>query len=241
MADEQKSTGSTSSEPPFQNVKVHRGMEVLLVKAALDPPFLEDLVRHRSKVAFAAQVQLSEEERRILDSVPEPQLRQMAASIRIPPEKADQLRKNLSGPGIVEYALILGVVGAIVIAGGTSSGGHIEGIFNTISGEISKAPSAEKAEVKSNFSGKPFDEAVGLMGVETGFSVQILSPESLDRKRRITVNTSGMTLSHALRAICLETGAPNFKVEMREMDGQKVIITFTDMRKPDPDPAGTRR
>ncbi len=43
------------------------------------------------------------------------------------------------GQGLVEYALIIGLIAVVAIAALTASGGSIKSIFGTISGELSKA------------------------------------------------------------------------------------------------------
>lgn len=43
------------------------------------------------------------------------------------------------GQGLVEYALIIGLIAVVAIAALTASGGSISTIFNTISGKLSSA------------------------------------------------------------------------------------------------------
>ncbi|MDN5279860.1 MAG: Flp/Fap pilin component [Clostridiales bacterium] len=43
------------------------------------------------------------------------------------------------GQGLVEYALIIGLIAVVAIAALTASGGSISSIFNTISGKLSDA------------------------------------------------------------------------------------------------------
>lgn len=43
------------------------------------------------------------------------------------------------GQGLVEYALIIGLIAVVAIAALTASGGSISSIFNTISGKLSSA------------------------------------------------------------------------------------------------------
>jgi pilus assembly protein Flp/PilA len=43
------------------------------------------------------------------------------------------------GQGLVEYALIIGLIAVVAIAALTASGGSISSIFNTISGKLSTA------------------------------------------------------------------------------------------------------
>ncbi|GAB4275325.1 MAG: hypothetical protein Kow0029_16330 [Candidatus Rifleibacteriota bacterium] len=45
------------------------------------------------------------------------------------------------GQGLVEYALIIGLIAVVAIAALTASGGSISSIFNTISGKLSSAES----------------------------------------------------------------------------------------------------
>ncbi|MBF0499915.1 MAG: Flp family type IVb pilin [Candidatus Riflebacteria bacterium] len=43
------------------------------------------------------------------------------------------------GQGLVEYALIIGLIAVVAIAALTASGGSISSIFGTISGKLSNA------------------------------------------------------------------------------------------------------
>ena len=49
--------------------------------------------------------------------------------------------KEEEGQGLVEYALIIGLIAVVAIAALTASGGSISTIFNTISGKLSSAQS----------------------------------------------------------------------------------------------------
>jgi len=44
-----------------------------------------------------------------------------------------------NGQGLVEYALIIGLIAVVAIAALTASGGSIKGIFNTISSKLDAA------------------------------------------------------------------------------------------------------
>jgi pilus assembly protein Flp/PilA len=44
-----------------------------------------------------------------------------------------------NGQGLVEYALIIGLIAVVAIAALTASGGSIKGIFGTISSKLSAA------------------------------------------------------------------------------------------------------
>jgi len=46
------------------------------------------------------------------------------------------------GQGLVEYALIIGLIAVVAIAALTASGGSISGMFNTVSGKLSAVESS---------------------------------------------------------------------------------------------------
>lgn len=50
-----------------------------------------------------------------------------------------QMKNNKKGQGMVEYGLIIGLIAIVVIAALTALGGGLEGIFNTIEGELTGA------------------------------------------------------------------------------------------------------
>ncbi len=47
------------------------------------------------------------------------------------------------GQGLVEYALIIGLIAVVAIAALTASGGSIQGIFGKISSELDAVPGAK--------------------------------------------------------------------------------------------------
>jgi len=50
-----------------------------------------------------------------------------------------ELLRNEEGQGLVEYALIIGLIAVVAIAALTASGGSISAIFGTISGKLETA------------------------------------------------------------------------------------------------------
>jgi pilus assembly protein Flp/PilA len=46
------------------------------------------------------------------------------------------------GQGLVEYALIIGLIAVVAIAALTASGGSISAMFNTVSGKLSAVDSS---------------------------------------------------------------------------------------------------
>lgn len=52
-----------------------------------------------------------------------------------------RLVREEEGQGLVEYALIIGLIAVVAIAALTASGGSISSIFSSISGKLSDAES----------------------------------------------------------------------------------------------------
>jgi pilus assembly protein Flp/PilA len=47
------------------------------------------------------------------------------------------------GQGLVEYALIIGLIAIVAIAALTAAGGSVSGLFNNISGKLNNAGGAQ--------------------------------------------------------------------------------------------------
>lgn len=54
-------------------------------------------------------------------------------------EMIQRFVREENGQGLVEYALIIGLIAVVAIAALTASGGSIKGIFGTISSQLSAA------------------------------------------------------------------------------------------------------
>lgn len=86
-----------------------RNLEVILKKAAIDEKFREALLKERSGALNGHELELDSDEKAILDSVPEEQLRQMISVTPVTDREKSFLSKSILTVGIVT-TVALGLV-----------------------------------------------------------------------------------------------------------------------------------
>ena len=199
--------------------KVPRNLEALVKHAALDPEFRVELVKKRSGLANELKIPLDENEKAMLDGIPEKQLRKIIEKTRVP---ADQ-RSILS---CAAYSGLAGVAILALIAYLTASASSISDTFGSITttlGCVSDMPVSVKSE-SPQFFGMPFStghfawnkpiqldikgmsvmEAIAALEHASGLKISLVKsfPEQ-DPSTKIDKSTASFSFGQTLDAICV--------------------------------------
>ncbi len=106
---------------------IPRGLEILMMRAAVDPAFLETLVGKRDALAEELQIPLVAAEREMLRIVPDSQLREMAS--RTPVD--EKHRKALSGGSAAAMVALLAQLTFAPVAGRADPADAAQGVTKT--------------------------------------------------------------------------------------------------------------
>ncbi len=213
------------------SIKIPHAIEVLVAKASVDETFRKKLLEKRSKAAEDLKILLDDQEKALLDGIPEAQLKTFISAVKIPEEKKEVLR-NLAAvtPGLIEYGLILGIIGFVAFSALTASGGGANPMFGNISGKLYEPK--EKfcnSIVNEEFRGKSFLTGIKQLEKSQGISIQVVSPPELQYDKPINFSTKGIRMETFIFQFSKEIASPGFAFDLKILSEKGATLVFTSL------------